>query len=69
MALSLEQDGQELVDDTDSAPSRGGAAGDFSGCVNSVNYNAVGQLSPRRGCMLYLLVPREIATYNANLAI
>ena len=36
MALSLEQDGQELVDDTDSAPSRGGAAGDFSGCVNSV---------------------------------
>ena len=24
MALSLEQDGQELVDDTDSAPSRGG---------------------------------------------
>ena len=36
MALSLEQDGQELVDDRDSAPSRGGAAGDFSGCVNSV---------------------------------
>ena len=35
MALSLEQDGQELVDDRDSAPSRGGAAGDFSGCVNS----------------------------------
>ena len=34
MALSLEQDGQELVDDTDSAPSRGRRA--ISGCVNSV---------------------------------
>ena len=67
MALSLEQDGQELVDDTDSAPSRGRRA--ISGCVNSVNFDAVGLLSPRRGSLLYLLVPREIATYNANLAI
>ena len=41
MALSLEQDGQELVDDTDSAPSRGGG-GRFlfcSGCVNSVTFS------------------------------
>ena len=68
MALSLEQDGQELVDDTDSAPSRGGAAGDFSGCVNSVNNCWWPVISSPR-LLLYLLVPREIATYNANLAI
>ena len=67
MALSLEQDGQSSWT---TLIARRRARRAISGCVNSVNFHAVGQLSPRRGCILtYLLLPRQIATYNANLAI
>ena len=69
MALSLEQDGQELVDDTDSA--RRAAAGDFCcpGCVNSVTPRGWPVIPSPRLYDHSLTRAEGIATYNANLAI